>query len=155
MGAAWGGHEGSLLLWCLILSAWSLAFILFVNPHLSLANLKQIIKPDDEVASYFKFYQDVPLYLGKRITLVANWDAATIAYKDNWVRELWYGMAFQKTADWLINENTFWQRWNSNKRMFVFVNTNYFDQFKAQATHYYKIDAYNDIVLLSNQPITE
>lgn len=29
IGAAWGGHEGSLLLWCLILSSWSLAFVLF------------------------------------------------------------------------------------------------------------------------------
>lgn len=29
IGAAWGGHEGSLLLWCLILSAWTVFFILF------------------------------------------------------------------------------------------------------------------------------
>src|ERR1700730_1573808 len=29
VGAAWGGHEGSLLLWCLILSAWTVGFILF------------------------------------------------------------------------------------------------------------------------------
>jgi cytochrome c-type biogenesis protein CcmF len=29
VGAAWGGHEGSLLLWCLILSGWTLAFVIF------------------------------------------------------------------------------------------------------------------------------
>lgn len=29
VGAAWGGHEGSLLLWCLILSGWTLLFMLF------------------------------------------------------------------------------------------------------------------------------
>ncbi len=29
IGAAWGGHEGSLLLWCLILSGWSFVFVLF------------------------------------------------------------------------------------------------------------------------------
>lgn len=29
VGAAWSGHEGSLLLWCLILSGWTLAFIIF------------------------------------------------------------------------------------------------------------------------------
>jgi cytochrome c-type biogenesis protein CcmF len=29
IGAAWGGHEGSLLLWCLILSGWTLVFLLF------------------------------------------------------------------------------------------------------------------------------
>lgn len=27
LGAAWGGHEGSLLLWCLILSGWTVVFI--------------------------------------------------------------------------------------------------------------------------------
>lgn len=29
MGAAWGGHEGSLLLWCIILSGWTAAFVFF------------------------------------------------------------------------------------------------------------------------------
>ena len=28
IGAAWGGHEGSLLLWCLILSGWTVTFII-------------------------------------------------------------------------------------------------------------------------------
>ncbi len=28
VGAAWGGHEGSLLLWCLILSGWTVSFII-------------------------------------------------------------------------------------------------------------------------------
>lgn len=32
IGAAWGGHEGSLLLWCLILSGWTLAFTIFSPP---------------------------------------------------------------------------------------------------------------------------
>ncbi len=35
IGAAWGGHEGSLLLWCLILAAWTVAFILFGDKKLS------------------------------------------------------------------------------------------------------------------------
>lgn len=113
--------------------------------------LKTIIKPDDEVVSYYKFYQDVPLYLQRRMTIVANWSAPDIAYKDNWVRELWYGMAFQETSTWLINEPTFWDRWNSKKRLFVFVNTNYFDQFKAQTKHYFILDKHNDIILISNQ----
>lgn len=34
IGAAWGGHEGSLLLWCLILSGWMVAFVLFANKAL-------------------------------------------------------------------------------------------------------------------------
>ena len=31
IGAAWGGHEGSLLLWCLILSGWTASAIIFTN----------------------------------------------------------------------------------------------------------------------------
>jgi cytochrome c-type biogenesis protein CcmF len=35
IGAAWGGHEGSLLLWCLILSGWTVAFTLFSAKNLA------------------------------------------------------------------------------------------------------------------------
>jgi cytochrome c-type biogenesis protein CcmF len=34
IGAAWGGHEGSLLLWCLILAGWTVAFSLFADAAL-------------------------------------------------------------------------------------------------------------------------
>jgi hypothetical protein len=113
--------------------------------------LKQTLKADDEVVNYFKFYQDVPLYLERQVTLVANWSAPDIAMKDNWVRELWYGMAFQNTAKWLIDETTFWQRWYSKKRMFVFVNRNYFAQFTQHTNNYAVINCHNDIILVSNQ----
>lgn len=35
LGAAWGGHEGSLLLWCLILSGWTLIFATLTQSQLS------------------------------------------------------------------------------------------------------------------------
>lgn len=43
IGAAWGGHEGSLLLWCLILAGWTLAFILFADKKLSEQSRRNII----------------------------------------------------------------------------------------------------------------
>lgn len=116
------------------------------------AHLKTIIKPEDEVIAYFKYYQDVPLYLGKRVTIVTNWEAKDIASRDNWVRELWYGRSAQNTEDWLIDEEKFWERWESDKRVFVFVNANYLDQFKEQADSYFNLGKYNDIILLSNKP---
>lgn len=116
------------------------------------SKLKTIIQPQDEVVNYYKFYQDVPIYLEKRITLVAEWNSPTIANKDNWIRELWYGMPFQNTADWLITENIFWQRWNSHKRIFVFLGENYMDQFTKHTSHYYFIAKNNGILLLSNKP---
>jgi len=125
------------------------------NPHSTkslVTTLKTIMEPQDEVINYYKFYQDLPLYLEKRITLVADWNSPTIANKDNWIRELWYGMPFQNTDDWLISEKIFWEKWHQPKRVFVFLGENYFDQFKKHSRHYYFIAKKNDILLLSNQP---
>jgi cytochrome c-type biogenesis protein CcmF len=38
IGAVWGGHEGSVLLWCVILSGWTMAFIIFNRQHGKLNN---------------------------------------------------------------------------------------------------------------------
>jgi cytochrome c-type biogenesis protein CcmF len=43
ISAAWGGHEGSLLLWCLIIAFWSSAFALFVTKDLSAALYTKIL----------------------------------------------------------------------------------------------------------------
>lgn len=115
-------------------------------------HLKTVMQPQDEVITYFKYYQDLPFYLGKRVTIVADWNAPDIASKDNWVRELWLAKASLDTSDWLIDETTFWQRFYSNKRVFVFLNDNYFDQFKAQAKTYFILGRFNDIILISNKP---
>ncbi|OGT60106.1 MAG: hypothetical protein A3E85_03360 [Gammaproteobacteria bacterium RIFCSPHIGHO2_12_FULL_45_12] len=117
--------------------------------------LKTVLQPEDEVATYFKYYQDLPLYLERRITIVAKWHSPDIAQTDNWARELWYGMAFQNTDDWLIEEKTFWQRWNSHKHVYVFVNDNYLAKFTEGALHYVYLGKYNDILLLSNQPVNK
>ena len=43
VGAAWGGHEGSLLLWCFLLSAWTLALVIFVDRNLPKQTLSNIV----------------------------------------------------------------------------------------------------------------
>ncbi|MEO8402045.1 MAG: heme lyase CcmF/NrfE family subunit [Gammaproteobacteria bacterium] len=43
IGAAWGGHEGSLLLWCLILASWTVAFIFFADSQLASLTKSQIV----------------------------------------------------------------------------------------------------------------
>ena len=43
VGAAWGGHEGSLLLWCLILSGWTLLFLLFAKRQIAASAFTKII----------------------------------------------------------------------------------------------------------------
>lgn len=115
-------------------------------------HLKPILKPSDEVITYNKYYQDLPIYLERRITIVNDWNTPDIALSDNWKRELWYGMPFQNTKEWLINEEMFWKRWNSNKRIFVFTGPHFYKQIKQQSkTTVFKIAEYNDVVLLSNK----
>lgn len=53
VGAAWGGHEGSLLLWCFLLSAWTLALVLFVDRQLAPHSLIKIVTVLGAVSSGF------------------------------------------------------------------------------------------------------
>ncbi len=113
--------------------------------------LKPTLNATDEVVTFFRYYQDLPIYLERRITIVADWQAEDISHNDNWLREMWYGMVFQDTKDWLIGESSFWQRWNSPKRLYVVTDKRYLNSFKQH--HYYMLNKYkNDVVLLSNQP---
>ena len=112
-----------------------------------------MLQPQDIIVNYYKFYEDVPIYLQRKIILVADWDSPNTAKRDNWKRELWYAMPYQKTDDVLLNEDAFWALWNDYKRVYVFVNQNYLSQFQAQADKSYFVGKNNDIYLLSNQPL--
>lgn len=55
-GAAWGGHEGSLLLWCLILAGWTTAFILFADPALDTPSRRTIVMVLGFISSGFLIF---------------------------------------------------------------------------------------------------
>jgi 4-amino-4-deoxy-L-arabinose transferase-like glycosyltransferase len=117
------------------------------------AELKSQLNPEDEVVTFYKYYQDLPIYLERRIIIVADWHASDIASKDNWVREMWYGMVFQDTKDWLIEEDAFWQRWNSNKRLYVLLDEDTYKKLNLKNNKKaYKISQHRHVVLMSNQP---
>jgi 4-amino-4-deoxy-L-arabinose transferase-like glycosyltransferase len=115
-------------------------------------SLQSVLRPEDEVVHYLHFYYDVPLYLKRQVTLVANWHDPTLFQKDNWVRELWPGRNTTKqAASWLIEEPDFWHRFNSQKRVFVFLDKGHWGEFKAHARHYTVLGAYEDKMLVCNQ----
>ncbi len=134
----------------------TLASSLHVINHKSIkplaVQLKNYLRPNDEVVTFYKYYQDLPIYLERRIVIVADWNSPEIPRSDNWVRELWYGMVFQDTKDWLIDKDTFWQRWNSNKRLFVLTDMDTFKQIKMQ-NKVYKLGQVDNTVLFSNRPV--
>jgi len=61
--------------------------------------LKTHLKPGDEVASYREYYQDLPVYLEQRITVV------------DWGGELNFGNSVEDTTAWMTDGATFWKRW--------------------------------------------
>lgn len=149
----------ALLSICCVSTTTALLILVLSAPYLNSSTAKPLIsqvqslaKPDDEIVNYFKFYYDTPLYLQKRVSVVADWHSPDVEKKDNWRRELWNGMAFQKTDDWLLDEKTFWKKWSSKRRLFVFLNMNYFNQFESHTKKYYLLGKYNDIILVSNRP---
>jgi len=118
-----------------------------------ISQLQSIAKPEDEIVNYYKFYYDTPLYLEKRVSVVADWQSPDIIKKDNWRRELWNGIASQKTDHWLLDEEAFWKKWHSKNRLFVFLNANYMGQFETHTKDYYLVGKYNEIMLVSNKPV--
>jgi 4-amino-4-deoxy-L-arabinose transferase-like glycosyltransferase len=114
--------------------------------------IKSRLQPGDEVVTYYRYFQDLPVYLEKKVSIVADWKAPDIVYKDNWLREMWYGMVFQDTSQWLIDDKVFWQRWHSDKRLYVVTDEDYYKSLQTKAT-IYKISQFNDKVLLTNHPV--
>lgn len=80
--------------------------------------LKPHIQPQDEVISFHEYFYDLPLYLGKRLTVVGHWDLMH-AKADNYRRHFILASRHQDTSDWLINENDLVKRWKSPGRKFL------------------------------------
>jgi 4-amino-4-deoxy-L-arabinose transferase-like glycosyltransferase len=113
--------------------------------------LKNTATSEDEIVTFYKYYQDLPIYTERLATIVADWTASDIPHYDNWVRELWYGIPFQDTSQWLINESAFWQRWHSQKHLFVLMNQSYFNEFKMKSQRtVHQLGQFNEVVLVSN-----
>ncbi|HVE44907.1 MAG TPA: glycosyltransferase family 39 protein [Gammaproteobacteria bacterium] len=114
--------------------------------------LNRLAKPTDTIAHYYHFFPDMLFYSQRPVAFIADWQSPTIAQHDNAIREMWYGIPFQDTADKLVNEDVFWKKWNSDQRVFVFLKENYFEQFKKHTQSYFHYGKTNDIILLSNHP---
>ncbi len=116
--------------------------ITIVNKHTIkplIVTLQKKLKPEDEVICYGAYYQDLPFYL-KRIVTVASYSG-----------ELSFGMQHQDTKAWMIDTKTFWERWNSNKNVYLIVSADKYLSLQAATTTKMRIvDKYLDVVLVIN-----
>jgi hypothetical protein len=72
--------------------------------------LKPLLKPEDDVITYHQYYQDLPFYLERRVSIL------------DWQNELRFGMTHQHTEDWMIDDATFWKRWHSQQHVFMILS---------------------------------
>lgn len=131
-----------------------LAFILIFNLNYghvddrTIKSLADTVKPllnnHTEVIAYNHYYQDLPAYLERQITIVNDFN------------ELKFGHTQEaKTADWLITEPVFWQRWNSHELKFMIISLTELAQVKQlypEATFITLAETPRD-ALVANQPL--
>jgi len=73
--------------------------------------LREVAQPEDEIAAYRTYPQDLPVYLGRRITVMG------------WSGELDFGRAAEPaTQEWMFDdEPELWRRWNSERTVYMVV----------------------------------
>lgn len=107
------------------------------------ATLKPILQPGDDIITYNQYYQDLPFYLERRVTIL------------NWRNELSYGMEHQNTSDWMIDNKKFWSRWHSKQRVYMIMSSEEYQRFHQRYPHekIVLIDETPNNVLVSNSPL--
>ncbi len=80
--------------------------------------LKPLLKPGDEVASYSTYYQDLPVYLERRITVVG------------WTGELEFGTQVEDTRQWMMDPNTFWRRWDGPETIYLLTERSMYEELR-------------------------
>ena len=101
--------------------------------------LKAQLRPEDEVASYKTYYQDLPFYLQRPIVVV------------DWRGELRSGGRNEGAGGWLINDIEFWQRWDGVKTMYMVTSRLTYNQLRQAGKKIYLVAEDNDNVLLRNK----
>ncbi len=104
--------------------------------------LKAKLRSDDEVMSYQTYYQDLPVYLERRITVVG------------WKGELEFGTRVEDTSAWMIEEPAFWQRWEGARRVYMLTARDNYDKLRAKGRGQFHLIAQSGSnVLLTNRTI--
>ncbi len=82
--------------------------------------IKPRLEPTDEVMTYRDYYQDLPVYLERRITVV------------DWKGELKFGSEVEDVSAWMIDEPAFWKRWGGSGRVYMLTSRDNYDKLRTQ-----------------------
>ncbi|MEK7335468.1 MAG: hypothetical protein AAB222_09115, partial [Candidatus Binatota bacterium] len=102
--------------------------------------LQRQLRPGNEVVSYQTYYQDLPVYLQRRITVVG------------WKGELDFGARVEDVSGWMIEDAEFWQKWNGPFTVYMVTSRARYSKLLAQSGRKFYLVAQTDYdVLLSNK----
>jgi len=131
----------STVLFLMVLSAGSVFYDRNSVKDLAMA-LKPRLQTGDEVVSYHGYYQDLPVYLERCITVTG------------WKGELKFGKGIEDVSRWMINEETFWQRWNGPATVYMVTTRHIYDKWRDQPQgKVYLVAETHENVLLCNKEI--
>lgn len=103
--------------------------------------VKPLLTPIAEVVAYEHYYQDLPFYLQRRVTIV------------DWQNELTFGMHHQNVSDWMINNATFWQRWQQSNPIYMITDWHTYQTLQVHSSwHLYLLASTATNVLVANHP---
>jgi len=102
--------------------------------------LKQQLKPGDEVASYDTYYQDLPFYLRRIVTVV------------NWQGELYEGLRHEDDSSWMMGRKAFWRQWSGARRIYLMTPAPEYEHLRLQHRPMYLVERNPYNVVVCNQP---
>lgn len=125
-------------------------FLITLKPAITIANrqsirplamlLKTKLHPEDEVVTFRAYYQDLPFYLQRTVT-VSSYEG-----------ELKLGIMHTKDAkNWMISGQTFINRWIGGKKMFMITGQENYEALRRLKLPMYLLGGYLDKVLVTNK----
>lgn len=104
--------------------------------------LKSRLQPGDEVMTYHEYYQSLPVYLERRITVV------------EWRGELDFGTRVEDTSAWMIGDDAFWRRWRGPATAYLLTHRRNYDKLRSvDVKAFYLMAEVGNVVLLGNKEL--
>lgn len=106
--------------------------------------LKPLLTKNDTVYSYHNYFQDLPVYLGRRVIMV------------DFYGEIWFGLEHTDLRGIWMKDKEFWSSWSKPTRQFMIMSlTEYYSVLKDHAGQLYEIAHNKNNVLVSNVQLSK
>ncbi len=105
--------------------------------------LKPLLNQNDTVYSFHNHYQDLPVYLGRRVVMV------------DYYGEIWFGLEHTNHQGLWMTEKEFWSSWSKPSQQFMLMSLEEYDTvIKTHPDQIYELKRNHHNVLVSNLPVS-